>query len=536
MADSAHYSLLAVGSEAAASGLVVGTNYRWQAGAVGVFAGINGLPLTAAPVIDVSDGAASGNTPTLPTTINTPGSNVDLPAGATAVLSVAATINAGAGSVLTIAAGSNSSGAAIKLATVAPAGSTNSQSGVVTINIGGQSLAITPTAANTVLSVRTVNVNGVATQVLMVSAGAVTVTASQANQALLTITGGSGVVTATSAGTIASSRYDQASGETRIAVSSGSLLLPMASMANGFAAAAERLLYAGEMAVFDARGQISSIRLGGTPGAIGEALSPGDVAGLARSASIPNLLGKPGRLAGGLRVDQAVAEVIGTIAGEPVSSSGQDGNGAVRFRVGSDSIVALPLGSIDIDAGRADGVSLLANGQVRIASSGLLSTWAPALADPPALLAGLRGIDAGASLALGVDGNWLLNLAGAAYAIQPAWQVVPAADGQAGLAVDAQGFLRVKDTLGQQQTLYPALVDAPRLLTLLQGIDGTASLLNSGDGSYRLDLAGRQYRIQPEYRLSSVAAGHAADSWWLGDGRLYWRNADGKTMQGLLVQ
>lgn len=533
VAESAHYSLLAVASEPAASGLVVGANYRLQAGAVGAFAGINGQPQTVAPVIEISD---SGSVPTVATTIDMPGSEVELPAGATAVLSVAATVTAGAASMLTIAAGSASSGAAIKLATSLPAGSVNNQSAALTINIGGQSLAITPTAANTVLSVRTVTINGVASQVLMVSAGAITVTASQAKQTLFAIAGSGGVVTAASAGTIASSRYDLSSGETRIAVSNGTLQLPLASMANGFATEAERLLLAGEVAVFAARGELSSMRLGGEPGAVGEPLRQRELVGLTRAASIPNLLGKPGRLAGDQRLNQAVAEVIGTIAGEPVSSSGQDDDGAVRFRVGSVDIVALPLGNIDIDAGRADGVSLLANGLLRIASGGLLSTWVPALADPLALLAALRGIDADASLDLDADGHWLLRLADAIYAVQPAWQVAPAAAGQGGLLVDAQGLWRVENAQGQQQILYPALVEGPRLLTLLQGIDATARLLNNGDGSYRLDLAGRHYRIQPEYQLATVPSEHAGDSWWLGEGRLYWRSADGKTMQGLLVQ
>lgn len=531
VADSDHYSLLAVAGEPAASGLLAGANYRLQAGAVGAFAGINGLSRTVPPFSGAGDSA-----PTAPTTVDLPGSNVDLPAGATAVLSVAATINAGAGSIVTIAAGSASSGAAIKLATVAPVGSANGQSATVTINIGGQSLAVTPTVANTVLGVRTVTINGVASQVLTLSAGAVTVAASQANQALFSVAGASGVVTAVSAGTIANSRYDLSSGETRIAVSSGTLLLPASGAANGFAATAERLLHAGEMAVFDGQGRLSSMRLGGAPGTVGEPLGQSEIVGLTRSASIPSLLGKPARLAGGQRLDQAVAEVIGAAVGGKVSSSGQDDNGAVRFAIGGDSLVALPLGSIDIDTSRADGLSLLANGQVRIASGGLLSTWGPALAEPLALLAALRSIDAGASLELSADGFWLLHLAGASYAVQPAWQVAQAAGGQGGWTVDSQGDWHVVGKPGQQQALYPALLESPRLLQLLHEIDAAASLLNNGDGSYRLDLAGRQYRIRPDYQLSAVPAGHADDSWWLGDGRLYWRSADGKRMQGLLLQ
>jgi len=62
----------------------------------------------------------------------------------------------------------------------------------VTIKIGGNVLTVTPTGTNTVVTLKTITINGVPTLVLAVSGGAVTVSAAP-GQPLLTL-GNSGVV------------------------------------------------------------------------------------------------------------------------------------------------------------------------------------------------------------------------------------------------------------------------------------------------------------------------------------------------------
>jgi len=127
-------------------------------------------------------------------------------------------VNAALGSILTIPAGVSVSGVAITLA--APVAGVTAEP--VAIRIGGNDLAVTPTGANVVVTLKTVTLNGVPTPVLAVSSGALTVSAA-AGQPLLTVSNSGVVITAgANGGTVA---FD-GSGAAILGVTSGYVVLP----------------------------------------------------------------------------------------------------------------------------------------------------------------------------------------------------------------------------------------------------------------------------------------------------------------------
>ncbi|MBS4098272.1 MAG: cadherin-like beta sandwich domain-containing protein [Sulfuricella sp.] len=480
------------------------------------------------------------------------GKPVAIAEGGTATLGASATLVAGAGSTISVDMNAKVDGATISLPSFGAAsgsgGAASASPKPVTISIGGQTLSITPTSADTVLMVKVVSVDGVPTPVLEVTSGTVTMSSSQSNQPLLAVGGGKGsgviVVTADTAGTLVSSSVSVGTGETVIAVASGVVTLPTDAFAstNGFAAVKGGKLYAGETAVLNGSGKISGVYLGsssGKGGAVGDPLVSGDIGNLNLRvwAVVPKISGTSSRIGSDKPLEGVVADVIGAATGMKVASSGQDKRGMLRLETGSGSIFALPVGKLAVDTSRADGISFNAQGKAEVVKNGVIITFASTASDFSTLAGELAALDKNATVTVTEDGLILVTLNNVSYPLQPGWLAGKTGGGQHGIVADAQGRLAYQDGGGTRQTLYPAFAEPAQLLAAVKALDGDAKATGTGDGCINLQLLGKTYTLMPEAALASVPAAHAQDAWWVGeDGKLFIKSGTGKRAQGFRVK
>lgn len=407
------------------------------------------------------------------------------------------------------------------------------------LTIGGQDVNVKPQGGgDAVVSLTTVTVNGQSVQVVTVTGGSAVVTASQVNQPLLAVGSGSSaiVLTANSIGSEASSKVDSVTGTTTLSITSGSITLPNNAFAdgNGFAAIKDGKLYAGEVAVLNSAGKISSVRLGSLSSdtsSIGDPLKATAV-GYANATVVPNLKGQVARIS----TTQDFTTVLASGLGAGVVSQGQNANGVLLLTVPGGTANALPLGDIVVDTSRADGVSLSGNGKLEVANSGVITTFVPAVVDPAQLAAEISALDKSGSLSVKADGVLEVSIGGATYVLQPGWLVSKANGGQAGITVDADGRLLYQDNAGNQQTLYPVFADLPQLLTVFKAQKVDLVATGNDNGTVTAKFLGTTYTLAPDYALSAVPASHAHDDWWAESGRFYIKSSDGKTVQGFAVK
>jgi hypothetical protein len=511
--SSAGYTLQgSVGMAVAGGHLSSSSNYGdigfWHA----VASSTNSTPATTTPT-DSSTGSPSGTPPT-----------IDAPSNSETTLTGSNPVNAAAGSTLVIPANASVAGATITL----PAASANGQGAPVAIKIGGLTLDVSSSDANAVVTLKKVTINGVDTPVLAISSGSVSVRAG-AGQPLLVLDNGVTIVAGSGGGTVVADKGN------RISVTSGYIILPANAFAagNGFAAIKDGRIYAGEVAELDATGKIGSVRLGSLTkdgGALGDPLKTGS---LLAQAVVPKLSGKVERLS----ASQDFTTLLAASLGQGFTVQAQNGDGALRFGFADTSVTALPIGSVVIDTDRADGVTRRANGNVEVATGGVITTFAPTVGDLGQLAAQLTKLDPGASLNVLADGQLRLQDSNGSYAVQPSWLTQPASGSQPGFGSDAQGYARYQDGSGTQQSLYPSFADLAQLTRVLQALDAKASVVTNGDGSYRASLLGRDFTLLPDYQLIALPAAQAGQGWWQdANGKLYIANGDGKTAQGFSVR
>jgi hypothetical protein len=415
----------------------------------------------------------------------------------------------------------------------------NATDASLTLTIGGQDVNVKPQGGgDAVVSLTTVTLNGQSVQVLTVTGGSAVVTASQANQPLLAVGSGSSaiVLTANSVGSEASSKVDNVTGTTTLSITSCSITLPNNAFAdgNGFAAIKDGKLYAGEVAVLNSAGKISSVRMGSLTSdtsSIGDPLKATAV-GYANATVVPNLKGQVARIS----TSQDFTSVLAGGLGAGVVSQGQNANGVLLLTVPGGTANALPLGDIVVDIGRADGVTLSGNGKLEVANSGVITTFVPAVADPAQLAVQITALDKNGSLSVKADGVIEVTTNGVTYALQPGWLVSKASGGQAGITVDADGRLLYQDNAGNQQTLYPVFADLPQLLAVFKAQNVDLVATGNDNGTVTAKFLGTTYTLAPDYALSAVPASHAHDDWWAESGRFYIKNSDGKTVQGFAVR
>lgn len=477
-----------------------------------------------------------GPVPT-PTPAPTPSATITVPTGGTATVTGTTAVTANEGSTVVIPTGIASTGATIALPTPSAGGVAPVP---VSITVNGQKLTATPTSPGTVLGVKTVTVNGVSTQVLSVISGSVSVTASQPNQQLLAVGGGSGsnavVVTADTVGTVATSTVKAGTGETFIVVSSGVVTLPTNAFAdaNSFAAIKDGKLYAGEIAQLDANGKVAQVRLGsmgGSAAIVGDPIKTPSAAGLGMNVSVPNLTGTVARISATQEFTEVIAAALGATA------KGQNTSGVLSLATSAGgSINALPVGDITVDTNRADGVTVSGNGRKEVVRSGVIVNLVPAVADIAQLTGQVTALDKVATITANDYGVLQANLNGVTYGVQPGWSVAKANGGSAGFGTDAQGNVVYQDSAGNLQTLYPVFVDLGQIIAAFKPTDAYASATGNADGTVTAKYLGVSYMLMPDYTLLPVPAAHATEAWWLDGGKVYVRSSDGKTAQGFGVK
>lgn len=487
---------------------------------------------TATLTIGGVSAAFSVTTQAAPAASNDPGPYVppviNALSGGETTLTGTTPVNAAPGSTLVIPSGASVSGVAITL--TAPVGGATGKP--VTIKIGSNTMTVTPTGANVVVTLKTMMLNGVPTLVLAVSSGAVTVSA-QPGQPLLTVSNSGMVVTAgENGGTVAFAD----NGNPLLGVTLGSVVLPSNAFAsiNAFATIQDGKLYAGEVAVLDASGKVARVRLGSLAGSgsLGDPLKPATTAGLETTVVTPDLKGKVARISEQDDFTAALAAALG----KDFTVQSQNADGVLSLGFPGGKLQALPYGDITIDTSRADGVTLTVFNRAEVAKSGVVTRFAPAVGDFAQFTASLARLDKAAVVAVLEDGMVHVRFKGATYPLQPAWTVTPDKDGQAGLSTDEQGMIVYRDSAGSRQMLYPVFADLPRLLDVFKVLDATASVIGNSDGTATAKFMGKTFTLKPDYRLTSAPTAQAGKDWWQDkDGKVYLRNGDG-SVQGFMVR
>ncbi len=411
----------------------------------------------------------------------------------------------------------------------------------IKLTIAGQDVNVKPQGSrDVVVTLKTVQINGQDVQVVAVSSGFVTVTATQPNQPLLAIGSGSNAVVVTSTGSSseAASQVDSASGTTTIGVTSGAITLPanaFAAAGNGFAALTDGKLYAGEVAVLNSSGKVTSVRLGsltGDSGKTGDPLAVSASGGFFITTTIPNLSGKVARLAD----LQDFTASLANAWGEGYFSIGQGADGVLGLTYPGGKLYVLPVGDISVDTSRADGITVTGNGRREVVRSGVVTRFVPVVSDRAQLLADAFAIDRKATVILNNEGVMAVNVNGVTYAMKPGW-MVENGDGIPGVSTDIKGRLIFQDDAGNQQTLYPAFADLAQLVAIFRSYDANLTATGNDDGSVTARFQGKSYTLLPEYALTAVPAEHVRDSWWTeADDRMYIKSADGKTAQAFTVK
>lgn len=403
----------------------------------------------------------------------------------------------------------------------------------VVVAIGGSSLTIASSGGTTQVAVVSLQDSTGTTQtVLRITGSGDTVqridnTAQPGGKVLFALEIGGNTVPVYSTGDVANLEMVCApDGSCVCYVGRGSLTLDglvVRSTARSTADASEsQVVHAGELAAFDRSGNFIGLHLGTRAGTgTGDPLPLDLPANLTLATSVPRLDGDVVRLGGNLR-DAVVAG-----AGGQLLNAGSDG--VLVLDIGGLRVQALPLGSVTIESGRADGLAMAADGMALVTRNGVTVRLAPSVANLANFAGELAAMAPEATLRVHADGVLAATLAGTRFAVRPDWTVALGVEQADGFATDAAGRLcYVQDR--HLQALYPAFAEYTRLVQAVgQAVPG-ATAATSGDGTVTLTLGGQAWMLVPAYTLETAPAGDSL--WWpnaTGDGFML-RNGDG-TMQ-----
>lgn len=397
-----------------------------------------------------------------------------------------------------------------------------------TLTINGVDLSAEATVGS-VLKVKQVTAEQTPLLVLALDQGQVRLSGKAAGQPLLAV--GAALLRAASAGTVISASPGL------VAVVSGTLSLSSNVFGDGEPARLQDgILYAGEVARLDAAGKLIGVRLGSRDGSAALAGDPWPSAantGLTVTTVIPRLAGDIARLPGGLV--QAIASALG--------GSGEQNAAGTLVLAGQPARHLLPQGEIGIDTRLADGSSNTADGQIRIVSHGVVVTLVPALRDLAQFASDLRQVLPGVMLTQRDGGVLVASFAGSDYVVRPAAEVEASnavAGDQARFASGSDGVLRYRDGQGGQQALYPAFLDYPATLSLLESLESGVIATAKVDGSISVKIGADSFTLTPDPLLVSPDAKtfpHVmnGEKWWVGeDGRVYLNGNGG--VQGVGVK
>lgn len=430
-------------------------------------------------------------------------------------------------------------------------------------SVGGQTFTLSPGSGTTPVQVQTKSVT------VTDSSGTHTVNSLQVIQGSVTLTGPTGqVLTAfganTSAGcgsnvgyiipltsdaalSVAAGGAGSNSGILLTGhVDSGSATVHFSACAasgNVFSATGEdRVIYRGEQVAVDKGAQVASIVVRSASGSVGDAgdslSSSLSIDGYRFAGLVPQLAKDTGRLQAGSTLQSRIAALVQE-RNSGLSFTGQNQVGALSFTVGTrETISALPVGTVTVQPGKADGFSVLSSGQQQITINETTTTFNSAPRDPARLIADLRSLDRNASVQVVADGSLRLYFSGRFLATQPAWSAVydPANIGKTGFTPNiATANQFCHNAEGWQQCYYPVVNNFVALQAVVSKADPNGSVSEERSGRLTVKLLGNTYNLLPDWVVIPTPNMHASDDYWVDNGLFYIRSQDGYS-QGLLVR
>jgi len=484
-------------------------------------AAVTTIPTTSTTT-STSTAAPTTTTTSSPTTTTTTTTTTITAAGESFALTTARTFTAGAGSTVIIPAGSAAAGSLISLP--APPSSGGAQASVA-VMIGGQSLKVSGVSTDAVIAVGTAIIDGVPTTVLRTTSGTASATSTVLSQPLFAV--GNTIVISAATFATATSALNGTTGDTTLGVALGAVTLSAATIAGG------RML-AGEYALLNSAGVVSSVTLGsaGGTGAVGDPLViAGKPANLDLGGVIlPSLKGAALRIDGGMQsLERAILAVAPGVA---LGTGGQTASGALPVSAGNTRAYLQPMGAVTIDASQPDGTTIRDDGLIQLARNGVLVTFAPGLADTRQFATDLGTVVADATMRISASGAIVTRAGGTQWVFQPGLAVTPgAATGLAGFETDRSGLVVYRDGAGNRQTLYPTFLDPSALGLMLKTTFGPGiGVVPDFAGSVRVNIASFPARIlKPDYTMTVVPETQKGKSWWsdAGTGKFFIVYADG---------
>lgn len=407
----------------------------------------------------------------------------------------------------------------------------------VPITLNGNTIEVNP-EGNTLMTIGTVTMeDGTTFKALVVTSGGASMNGDKAGELLGALGGaGNAPINASEPGTTVSVQSGTNGGS--VSVSSGSAEITVSGLdgefasSNKFAADTKQKvkLFAGEKANLSKTGKLTSITLGNGKNSAGDPLAPtSKPASLTINATIPNL-NAPAARAGGKLADVVAATLNGTVEGD-----GQNAGGALLIKVGGKRLNAMPIGEIRVSPSRADGATLKDNGLVEIAAKGVVTTFAPAMADINELAAALPS---GSTASVNGNGVIQVTVNGITYYVRPSWYA--GQGGASGLTMNGDQTITFVDSKGNATTLASAFANYDILQESIgKEIPGATSKVNI-DGTVSMTISGTSYTLIPDMVKPKLGAGSApallaAKRWWQdSDGKLF-LNVGG-TLQGFTVR
>ena len=477
----------------------------------------------------------------------------------------AATIAVQTSDTIIVPTGSpNVSGTVVNL----PAPPASGSAPAITVQTGGQSLNIQSNQANTSMTFKVFDIGGTQTPVLAVS-GSAQITAGGANQPLVSVGGGGNVIRTggSGSGQQCSTVVQASSGNSgdvvhvvscQIVLQTGTFSALNGGKRNGFAAIKDGIVWGGETVALDQNGKVIVVYLGtkeGTSDAVGDNLDKGGNSFTAGAyinhVFIPRLAGAPERLQGA-KLDESVFQIVNQALGTttaphtPIQSS----QGVLRFNLkaasaaqiaqfaastGGDDINVLPSNRIYVDTSRADGIRFNAEGDVEVATSGLVSTFVPAVTDPRLFAIRLAQALPGAISHQRWNVTWYITTADALYVGRPQWETRATAFDANVFSSAADNNVMYSDN-GIAQILVPDFHDYNTLSsTFAKDLnDPSLSLLPNMDGTVKATVNGVIYILAPRWTLLKPAEAAGMPAWWMNGSVFYIKNADGSA-QGFTV-
>ena len=233
-------------------------------------------------------------------------------------------------------------------------------------------------------------------------------------------------------------------------------------------------------------------------------------ANLSLPATIPDLKQAQPSLNGGTLLN-AVSSVIAQVTGLGISTPEQNGSGVINLPYAGGRFIALPVGDVQVDNTRADGMETSGN-KTLITSNGLVTTIAPSVGDFTDFSHQLSVLSASSAASIQTDGTIRSSGNGATYVLQPAWITTPGS-AAAGFTTGTDGHIVYADADGNLQVLYPAFADLSQVLATFRTLDAKLTINAIGNGDFIATYAGKTLMLVPDYVLIAIPPEHVGDPW-----------------------